>query len=49
MLPVIDYLERSRPADVVSLHIPKIKQLRSVTGDIRKNSATNIHHGGDVR
>ena len=30
MLPVIDYLERSPPADVVSPHIHKIKQLRSV-------------------
>jgi hypothetical protein len=30
MLPVIDYLERSRPADVVCPHIHKIKQLRSV-------------------
>ena len=30
MLSVTDYLERSRPADVVSPHIHKIKQLRSV-------------------
>jgi hypothetical protein len=29
-LSVIDYLERSRPADVVFPHIHKIKQLRSV-------------------